>query len=51
MAGCGPQFLRATTPADRALYRAISEKASEQRRVEYDGLARRIRNEVVAALD
>jgi len=49
MAGCGPQFLRARSAADRALYRAISERVTEMRVLERNALARQIRNEIAAA--
>lgn len=48
MAGCGPEFLAAATPEDRALYRGIAEKAADLRVIERDALAREIRNEMAS---
>lgn len=49
-AGCGPEFLAASEPADIAIYRAIAEEGVETRDQERSALARDIRNEIANLL-
>lgn len=46
MAGCGPEFLAASSAADLALYRGIIERVVELRVEEDKRLARLIRQEI-----